>query len=103
VKARAAYRMNVAFDEDRTDLFFSVMPYYSLEGLTIFCDIGYKADAKKDADPAADTQFFVNPYVTVPISGGKFQVGLKVNGNGKTDAVDDVVKWSVPMLLGFGF
>jgi hypothetical protein len=109
VKARVAYLMNggpgapTGVDyygsKDVSHMRFSVMPWYAMESLTVFCDIGANMTMVKDSDAAVE--FFVNPYVTVPISGGKFQAGLKINNFNKY--AGDKTTWSVPMLLGFNF
>jgi len=106
VKARGAYLMNVGFADKTTQFFISVKPSYNFGSATVFCDIGFVFDdydnkAKFGDDTAVP--YWINPYVAVPISGGVFKAGLKIDGTGKTKNVDDVVKWSIPMLLSFGF
>jgi len=135
VKARAAYGMNQEFklpkeitgltydlggtSKDVSVFNFSVMPYYKLEKLTIFCDVGanmtlYSGDVKDQLDISGYTEFFVNPYITVPLSGGKFQIGLKINNFSKNVELDGTVPgylketkshttFSVPMAIGFSF
>jgi len=106
VKGRLAYLMNVGFADKSTLFHFSVMPYYDLGSALVCLDIGfYFSDYDNKAKFGDDTAvpYFINPYVKVPLSGGYFNAGINIQGTGKTKATDDVVSWSVPVLLGFNF
>jgi hypothetical protein len=101
-KARLRYVMNPDGDKDQSKLNFSIMPWYAMESFTVFCDIGADMNMVKDGD--AGVAFFVNPYVTVPISGGKFQAGLRIkNFNKYFDKTGERTTYDIPLLFGFNF
>jgi hypothetical protein len=98
-KARLRYVMNAGGNKDASILNFSIMPWYAMEGMTIFFDFGSDINMVKGVDTVVP--WFINPYITVPISGGKFQAGVKINSNGAK--VAPRTTYSIPLLLGFNF
>jgi len=76
---------------------FNVMPWFSLDMMDIFCDIGFRMNMPEVGDSTNSWHF--NPYVRVPIAGGRFQAGIKVDGRSGTDTIN----FAIPMGLVFGF
>jgi hypothetical protein len=79
---------------------FNVMPWYNMDFMEIRCDIGFRMNMY-DTTPvnALENSWYFNPYVRVPIPGGRFQAGLKVHGNNN----DDHITYVIPMGLVFSF
>jgi len=76
---------------------FNVMPWFSMDMMDIFCDIGFRMNMPEVGDSTNSWHF--NPYVRVPIAGGRFQAGVKVwEASGS-----DTINYSIPMGLVFGF
>jgi len=73
------------------------MPYYNMDMLSFFFDIGFRMQMPDVGDSV--TGWHVNPYIKVPIAGGRFQAGLRVQGVSSSD----VIAFSVPLGLVFGF
>jgi len=78
----------------------NVMPWVDLDALSIFCDVGFIVNLPEVGDSWVAWHF--NPYVRVPIPGGRFQAGLKLNSDTRT-VTDGVITYSIPMGLVFSF
>jgi len=89
--------------EDVEKVAFSVgiLPSYKLPKATIFFHAGFGYEqAKKDED--ATTNWFINPYVWVPMGGMRMWVGFQLIDEGKRDTDDaQQLTWRIP--FGFNF
>jgi hypothetical protein len=78
-----------------------LLPSYKLPKMTIFLHAGLGIEAKEDEDPTYD--WFINPYIWVPMGGMRMWVGFIVQDDGGRRALDDQVglNWAIP--FGFNF
>jgi hypothetical protein len=88
-------------DKNASAFNFHIMPWYALEKLTVFFDIGAYMSMYKDADTL--TVFFVNPYITVPMGSGKIQAGLRIRSVPKVGTADSYTTYQLPILFSFNF
>jgi hypothetical protein len=78
---------------------FVVLPYYNLGALTAFLNAGLGMTVPDSGDSITD--WFVNPYIRVPVGGFNFYAGFKLGSDGRTPKAatgdDKVVNWAVPI------
>ena len=107
LKARIGVMPKWADKVDTIPLGIELLPYYNLGSLTAYLNVGFGMAVKVGKGESASdyTDFYFNPYVQVPVSGGNFWAGIrfwqasKIVGNGtKPDA-----NWSIPIGLQFYF
>ena len=90
---------------------FNVMPWYNLGFLEARLDIGLRMTMPSAAGATGQMAWHINPYARVPIPGGRFQFGFKVDGRtvesfggaGEGNLKADVIRWSIPLGLVFSF
>jgi len=87
-------------DLGTTGFSVGILPSYKLAKMTIFLHGGFGREQKTDED--AVTNWFINPYVWVPMGGMRMWVGVQVIDDGKR-AEDDAqqLTWRIP--FGFNF
>jgi len=88
-------------DVEKTGMSVGILPSYKLAKATLFFHAGFGVEQEnKDADPV--TNWFVNPYVWVPMGGMRMWIGVQVIDKGKREADDaQQLEWKVP--FGFNF
>jgi len=88
-------------DNEKVGFSVGILPSYKLPKMTIFFHAGFGYEQEtKDAD--AVTNWFINPYVWVPMGGMRMWIGVQVIDEGKR-AADDAqqISWKIP--FGFNF
>jgi len=88
-------------DNEKYGFSVGILPSYKLPKMTIFfhAGFGYEQD-NKDAD--AVTNWFINPYVWVPMGGMRMWIGVQVVDDGPRSADDaNQISWRIP--FGFNF
>ena len=88
-------------DVEKTGLSIGLLPSYKLPKMTIFFHAGFGIEQEdKDTDPV--TNWFINPYVWVPMGGMRMWVGVQVIDEGKRSSDDaQQLSWKIP--FGFNF
>jgi len=117
VKFRAGMEMagtkkvgDKAESTDESAFGVGVLPYFNLEGMTVFVNAGANLNMSKAGDKDMTiTRWFVNPYVLVPAGGLRFYAGLKLFGESWNeggpykkkpgDAGEALTNWQLP--IGF--
>jgi len=85
-------------DIEKVGLSVGLLPSYKLPKMTIFLHVGFGLEQEnKDADAAYD--WFVNPYVWVPMGGMRMWVGVQILDQHSIQ--DGRIKWCIP--FGFNF
>jgi len=86
---------------EKTGISVGILPSYKLPKATIFLHAGFGYEQEtKDAD--AVTNWFVNPYVWVPMGGMRMWVGVQVIDEGHRTSDDaQQLTWRIP--FGFNF
>jgi hypothetical protein len=88
-------------DLTASGLSFGFLPSYKLPKFTVFlhCGIGFSDDTAKDE---SKYEWFINPYIWVPIGGMRMWIGLQILDQ-HNDRKDDAAQfaWKVP--FGFNF
>jgi len=107
LKARLGVIPKWGDGNDTIPLGIELLPYYNLGSLTAYVNVGFGTAVKVGKGDSAGnySDFYFNPYVQVPISGGNFWAGVKfwqaskmIGGGTKPDA-----NWSIPIGLNFDF
>jgi len=80
---------------------FNIMPYYNMEIMSICFDFGLRIQMLESGADTV-TYWHANPYFKMPIPGGEFRGGLKIDNNASTVATD-VISWSIPLAFVFNF
>jgi len=75
-----------------------ILPSYKLANATIYFHAGFGL-YQKNKDTDAETEWFINPYVSLPMGGMRMWVGLQILDDHGVQ--DGQIKWSVP--FGFNF
>ena len=95
---------------NRTEWAIGLLPSYKLPKLTIFLHLGYGMDFVKDRVNTTTKEleevrfdWFVNPFIWMPMGGMRMWIGAIVAGNGDRLALDQKgeFKWAIP--FGFNF
>jgi len=89
-------------EEDKTTKFsIGLLPSYKLPKLTVFFHAGLGMISDPDADKPT-YQWFVNPYIWVPMGGMRMWVGVQVlDRHGARDDDAAEIAWNIP--FGFNF
>jgi hypothetical protein len=86
-------------DKEAVGFSVGLLPSYKLPKMTIFFHAGFGYEqANKDKD--AVTEWFINPYVWVPMGGMRMWVGLRILDD-HLATQDGQIKWDIP--FGFNF
>jgi hypothetical protein len=88
-------------DNEKVGISVGILPSYKLAKATIFfhAGLGIEQDNK---DAEATTNWFINPYVWVPMGGMRMWVGLQIIDEGKRQEDDAAqLTWRIP--FGFNF
>jgi hypothetical protein len=93
-------------DNEKYAFGVGILPSYKLAKMTIFfhAGIGVSEDpqAKKPEDQELKTNWFINPYVWVPMGGMRMWVGFQLIDEGKRSEDDaQQLTWRIP--FGFNF
>jgi hypothetical protein len=97
-------------DLNRTEWGIGLLPSYKLPKLTFFLHLGMGLDHVKDRVNATTKEaqevmydWFINPFIWVPMGGMRMWVGMIIAGDGDRIALDDKseFKWAIP--FGFNF
>jgi hypothetical protein len=95
---------------NRLEWGIGLLPSYKLPKMTVFLHLGFGMDQVKDRKNATtkeleEVQFdwFVNPFIWVPMGGMRMWVGAIIAGDGDRLALDSKgeFKWAIP--FGFNF
>jgi len=88
-------------DNGVTGFSVGLLPSYKLPKMTIFFHAGFGVEqATKDDDAA--TNWFINPYIWVPMGGMRLWVGFQLQDKGKRSEDDaQQLNWKIP--FGFNF
>jgi len=88
-------------DLEKTGMSIGILPSYKLPKATIFFHAGFGVEQENaDADPV--TNWFINPYVWVPMGGMRMWIGLQIVDEGKrTEDEAQQLSWRIP--FGFNF
>ena len=86
---------------EKTGFSIGLLPSYKLPKMTVFFHVGFGVEQENaDADPV--TNWFINPYVWVPMGGMRMWVGLQIVDDGKRSSDDaQQLSWRIP--FGFNF
>jgi len=78
-----------------------ILPSYKLPKLTVFLHAGIGFE-KENNDADLVSQWFINPYIWVPMGGMRMWVGVQIiDDHIGGDKVDGQILWRVP--FGFNF
>jgi len=93
-------------DNEKYGFSVGILPSYKLAKMTVFfhAGIGIEEDpqAEKAADQEIKTNWFINPYVWVPMGGMRMWVGFQLVDEGKRKGDDaQQLTWRIP--FGFNF
>jgi hypothetical protein len=103
VKFRAGAKVAGKYGDAKnaTEIGFGILPYYNLGILTAFLNAGVGIAIPDEGDNV--TEWFVNPYVQVPVGGVTFWAGFKLCSDGIDAGDGKIVNWSVPIGFSVGF
>ena len=92
--------MTKGTEVEKTGFSVGLLPSYKLAKMTVFFHVGFGVEQdNKDADPV--TNWFINPYVWVPMGGMRMWVGIQVIDEGKRADDAQQLSWKIP--FGFNF
>jgi hypothetical protein len=87
-------------DIEKVGFSVGLLPSYKLPKMTIFFHAGFGYEQTGSED--AKTNWFINPYVWVPMGGMRMWIGVQVVDEGKRSADDaQQLSWRIP--FGFNF
>jgi len=85
-------------DNEKTGFSVGLLPSFKLPKLTFFFHAGFGVDQEnKDADSVYE--WFINPYIWVPLGGMRMWVGLQIIDQHNKN--DGQFEWKIP--FGFNF
>jgi len=85
-------------DNEKTGFSIGLLPSYKLPKMTIFFHAGLGVE-KENNDAEAVYEWFINPYVWVPMGGMRMWIGLQIVD--QHNIQDGLFKWVIP--CGFNF
>jgi len=80
-----------------TTISVGLLPYFMLDALTLYVHVGLGMQIPDEGESVTD--WFFNPYISVPAGNIRFYMGLQVWQRGITDGADPAINFSIP----FGF
>jgi hypothetical protein len=87
-------------DNEKTTFSIGILPSYKLPKMTIFFHAGIGVEQAKDVDPVYE--WFINPYIWVPMGGMRMWVGLQIlDEHGSRPDEAGQFGWNIP--FGFNF
>jgi len=93
-----------------TRLGVSILPYYNLGVLTAFFNAGLgvkTAVVNNGVETKGVTDWYINPYIQVPVEGLNFWAGFKLGSDGieygTAPDTKKVINWSIPIGISVGF
>jgi hypothetical protein len=85
-------------DIEKFGMSVGLLPSYKLPKMTIFLHVGFGLEQETKDDDAV-YEWFINPYIWVPMGGMRMWVGLQIQDQHSLN--DGQFKWAIP--FGFNF